>query len=522
MDFHDISLIQDQLFALSCLEDSLHEKLLQEWNNRFSVSTALLTRVDQQEDAFAIRNKVIEGINGHDYHLLPGSNVCAAVFLDLTQELTLEKLNVIYDTIAWLETRLNVTNQIVSYFGFVGTAGVFTKTQLQKNIELVQASVRNHHKLWLVAEPILKSQLSNFWKPSLLFLDLLRRDSQQTGNFSSQTDYADGCVGFFRYGEYKEEALQHVKKEIAVRERWLGDDGDFAFARQIEGLFKQQEEEVRRDFAAEASLQPTHPDMYPVGFWKIRKAKKGRNRVFEQARRQTEAAVNTTAENLIHQITEFYKGKIGDPKGCIVKQLTAADVSIGFVVNKSAATSKLREFQGESMIPTLEPLSYSKEGCTDRIGRYLEAALNYAITTAQNTAATELIDAYARLSVAEIEKKKTELSGELSKLRGELELLSEMETFCYNVINPMNGGRGMTKDFNPIMQTAGDRTTVFLACRRAEDWDWIQTVQLPYEAAVRYISDQCGGIVQPDKAPVKGLYAVYFACTAERLEDLLR
>lgn len=519
MPFVNISSITDKLMGFSCLEGELHEMLAEVWNERFSPKTALLTTVDMGETNRTIRANVIDRMENQGFQILPGNPCGFAVFLDLTKELNIDDLKQINEAVYRLESALGCNNQIVSYFGYAGKASLLDKKMVHANIQLVQSGMNRKHKVWLIATALRKGGLKNCWKPAVVFLDILRRDSMTTGQLSSNSQYPDGCVGFFRYREYDNDSLKKLQQEEIQVRRWLGKDGASEFKQVLSKTFNHLEEIARKQFMIEAPLQPVHPDMYPEKLFKKLDAKKNAGD-FARARIETESAVMATAKNIESQVTEFYLNELGNCKDYLMGLFEKADVSIEFVANAETLKDILTEFTGSDPMRAIDPLVYDKKGYQGPIQNYLNWALEHAIKVARKKAADSLLEAYAGFSGDRIQDERVRLGEELSRIVSDLQHVPNKEEFTISVLN---SGAGMSKDFNMVISADGDATEKFLLCRNKDDKQWIEKEVAVYSNEVKtaFINEQYGGVVHLDGASLKGLYAVHFACTERRLNDLL-
>lgn len=519
MPFVNISTITDKLMGFSCLEGELHKMLTEAWSARFSLRTALLATVAAGEAEQKIRAKVVDQMEAQSFQILPGDTCGFAVFLDLTKELVPENLNQVEEAISRLESALGCSKQIVSYFGYAGKASLLDQQLVKANINLIQNCTNRKHKLWLVATALRKTDRKNCWKPSVIFLDLLRRSSKISARFSSNAAYIDGTVGCFRYREYDNDMLNKLQQEEKQVKKWLDNGGSSEFKKALSSALNQLEEDVKKRFAVDASLQPIHPDMYPKGYFKTREAKRNVGD-FAIARQATEAAINTTVKNLEQQITEYYANEIGNYKNFLIKLFEKADVSIGFVTQKDSVKSILNDLITVEHSRVIEQLTYNKDGYLGPIQRHLSWALEHSVKVAKKKTAEGLLAAYASFSEAKIQEEHSRLADELSRIGADLQHVPDKSDFVESVLGT---GTGMSRDFTTVIAADGDATEKFLLCRKQADMQWIENGPANFVLDVEqvFIDEQFGGVARRDDADIKGLYAMYFACTEARLDNLL-
>lgn len=516
MPITDLSNVQTKMFGVSLLGDE-NKAMLQHWHDRFAASNSFFVAAREGESAADIAKNIIQIIRQSAIRVMDDS-LMLALFLDLRKPLQRESLQQLLGLPKMLEQLLGCENILINCFGYTGLIAFSPKQIIKNNILLFQELDNRTHKLWLVPDDALGSEQER-WKPTILFLDFLRRHPSPYRLLSAQ--HTQGSIGFMRYGEYQKAKRLHFQDRIVQLCNWIKDYGSGRFSERLSARVEALRQTARDMFLVDARIQPLHPDMFPKGFFNVQKAKHNKD-PFHNARTVSQSAVMATGKELTRQIEALFLDKTGDPKSYLIQLLQESSVSISFVTTRQELKKRILSLEETVYEPNPIYLPYNPEGYERTIEQYLKDIRETAITKAVNALVRRLVDACDALQPEEIRKKQSELSHALEESRTKLALLADLPSFCQNTFL---GGKGLLSPVHVHLALPGDDTLRILMCTNADDRNWIDsnvnTETLVNNNCMCYIDAHTGGIVRLDDTPVKCVFATYFDCTDRRLDDLL-
>ena len=516
MPITDLSNVQTKMFGVSLLGEE-NQAMLQHWNDRFATSNSFFVTAQEGESAEDIARNIIQIIRQSAIRVMDDS-LMLALFLDLCKPLRRESLQQLLNLPKMLEQLLGSQQILINCFGYTGLIAFSPKQIIKDNILLFQELDARTHKLWLVPDDALGSEKER-WKPTILFLDFLRRHPSPYRLLSAQ--HSQGSVGFMRYGEYQKAKRLHFQDRIVQLCNWIKDYGSGKFSERLSARVDALRQAARDTFLVDARIQPLHPDMFPKGFFHVQKAKHNKE-PFHNARTVSQTAVMATGQELTRQIEALFLEKTGDPKAYLIGLLQEANVSISFVASRQELKNRIKALEETVYEPNPIYLPYNPDGYAGTIERYLKDVRETAIIKATNALVRRLLDACDALRPEEIQNKQAELSHALEESRTKLALLADLPSFCQNTFL---GGKGLLSPVHVHLALQGDDTLRILMCTNADDRNWIDsnisTETLVNSNCMCYIDAHTGGIVRLDDTPVKCVFATYFDCTDLRLNDLL-
>lgn len=512
----DLSNVQTKMFGVSLLGEE-NTTMLQHWNDRFAPSNSFFVAAKDTDTVEDIAKNILEIVRQANVRTT-GGILMLALFLDLRKPLQRETLQKLMGLPKMLMELLYAGAVDINCFGYTGLIAFSPKQMIKDNILLFQEVANRNHKLWLVADDPLGSPEER-WKPSILFLDFLRRHPN-SGSLLA-TKHNEGSVGFMRYGEYRGDKREYYQAYIEKLQNWLEKNGSGAFSDRLAAKLADLRTAIREKFLIDANAQPLHPDMFPKGFFDIQKAKHN-NDPFRNARTISQSAVMATGNSMTQQILAYAREKMGDARQCLLQLLEEGNVSITFVDNRQDMKTRILAPLEGVFEPNPVYLPYNAEGYTDPIAKYLTAVRDTAVAKAINEFLHNLEAASETLCAERIREKRAELSRTMEECRTKLSAMPKLSDFCQGSFVE---GRDLISPVRANLSVSAGDTYRILMCRSAEDRNWIatnvDTVTIVNGNCLCYIDEHTGGIVHLDDAPVKCVFAAYYDCTDARLNDML-
>ncbi len=534
----DLTGVRRELFGISFLEES--QSAAKQWQARFRGDHAFWMEADANTRTEQIVLDLTALLDERNIRDRGGRSCVVALFVDGTQQLSEQIQAVITELAGKMRSVLNYSVDAQIQFCDMGKVGLGSRQVQRDNVRTLmglntKTSGTVQTRNCMVAQPVRGAERSNHWKAVMVYLDLLRRESQ-LGELMTLPDHnmkleaCPGHVGFLGYEEFNQEeraALQERKEQL---QNMLGKGGEEKFrtlvVRKREELIAQGKDR----FKIHPELHPIHPDMVipePTGIRVLfgnprTAAARGTNEKFKEAARLTREAVVGTAQCMEDEIGAWLSEEAKQAPETLKQWYLDAGLSIA-VKRKGNAMHNMLNLISVTM-PEDPPLSlaYNPDGYDEAIREYLTGCRDQALASGLEKVRQALLAEYDATTVEQWDEEEETLKMKKGQVEEELENCPDVPTICRELFVEQHGIRECQFSTTLPATIAGmSQSTVLLA--QGEEMDRILESVSTGGARVKkyYIRHPGGGIAQPDPAPMKALTIQYAQGNDKALEWLL-
>lgn len=505
MPTKNVDQVYCKLIGLSCLKGELSQKVSQEWESRFYTNEAFWHEIPQGQTAGDAVQQIARQISEQGIYSMNNMPVIAALFLDLTENLPAQQLEVALETPRLLSSASGCKLMILPVFGYLGTVAlVMDKNVLRQRVShiLEQLSATSvAAQLCMIADPLLNQMGSRHnWKAALIWLDALRRNSDPLSIWPSVQNLEGAGVGFIRYGEYDERKMEDLHNQSARLKKALEDTDDGPLYSRLEREHEEILRQIEAVYPVNGNDQPIHPDMNVSGCFNIKKTRRGMNPSFNAAQARTQGALQLTAERLRESIEARYLQKYADADQWLDLLFRESEIGVQLEEDGPKIRRILLQKVTAQVQPNLPPLSYCETGYAASVGSYLEMMRAWAAEHVWSELMSRLLSAYQARTNVYYEKKRTALAEEKKIVDARLGSLLNKQAL---IDRAARGADLPEADFYPTI--GGGAMTRLLFCRNQPDAQQCDKACMGSATAVYCVDEKCGGLKTVDSAPVKAL-----------------
>lgn len=523
----DISAVNCKLFGVSFLKDEEHEKMKKLWGENFYPYTAFFVRGEPGMQVTQIAQNLCLEIQRQNIPSVAGESVIIALFLDLTEEVSRERVEAMGKLPGLLQSALHCNVSVVFQFGYVGELAFSNASVQRENAKIIvdenikYADTGSRRQLCLVASPTLTIGGNQNWKAVAVFLDVLRRQANPTQLIPGTDDMQfNNDVGFLSYGEHsasQQLMLSNRSKHLA---RLLGNQGGEELRQAVEQRLAEMETTLAGKYHIDGSAFPLHTGLVveDTFFHKNKKkAAKGEYAPYNDARNSISLALSETArvmhEDIARWSEQWVKGALRDLEEIIDRK----EVGLELLEEQRSILSCL-DVQIEGIVqPQLPSLQYKEAGCLAEIVEYLEKTLAFRIKEGKQAYVDAIKEAYKSLAEQGFAKKKEDYSRELQLVNMRLSGMCDAREFYTRAVS---GHPDKQADFHPFLPTG--KENVFILVRGLDMQNIANSIASSFAAPPTYsISEKNGGTPILDDAPMKVLGVMFKDCDEQNLLDLI-
>lgn len=441
-----IGAMNSLLIGVSPMEEKQLGTLKTFWENRFrqDSSNAILVPVDIGGSAgdviSSISGKIME--QGITYI---GNPVVLAFFTDAREREQAEFLKRMESLPKRLQNALGCTVSVTIIFEYVGAYSVEIPEEAGRQAlrENVMDSIFPSARVFLVGRNVLTPESRN-WKAETAFLDALCR-----GSGTLFSELLSGSFGFLSYGDIdttQREQLEERKKWLEQRIEGGRDSG--SLEKEIRAYLERKlEREAQEACKPENNVYPIAPGMFVTGFFAKRKAKRGKNRLYNAACRETEEAVRQTKKDLYSYIMSIADELCAAAEQILNKVIEVSGVGFDVLQDMSVMKSVLSPVSNTRAEPSLRLTGkYEMSEIQNEIYRFLDSAFEFALMEARRKVMQALLNAYNSDFRKKLDGKRSDCRREIAEISNKLTLLPDLNTFCKEVLS----GRHFHSVFNPV------------------------------------------------------------------------
>lgn len=516
----NISSVQCKLIGISCLSGDERQKVQKEWESRLSGYDSLWVDAKQNQTALDLIKNITELAREKEFEIMGGQSVLVSVFLDLTKSPDEALLKEIVAVPKELSRILGCVVPLTLEFGYLAMFAFGDREALKANIRKVvdiniQDKTRRKQLCFVGTSPAWNQDEDVCWKPVMVCLDLLRRNSSPAAMVPVEGLDACNNIGFLRYGEYDEDRLHRLHAEKERTECALGDDGSLAFMSELSAALEKIENDVVEKYPVDGKNQPIHPEMFPKGFIETMKAKKGQP-PFATARTCTLQALKATADSLKHSIFDDYRKQIASAPDYLKKFIENSRMGIGLESDRKKMEELLAPQPLNVMEPLYPALNYNESGYEMEMDSYLKNVRRFAGAKCRYDFAKALLEAYRQIPDEEYIRRKEKLQKENTTVRNQISRLSTRE----DLIGKITAGDVLPKTAFTVTLAAG-HSAYWALTRDMEIGMELDKATAGLMATAYYIDPKFGGLNVRDNAPLKALQLLQFNCNEAILENLI-
>lgn len=521
----EVNQIHSFLIGLCCAKDGLRQQIHDNWEKRFSPHTSFLVDVDDGDEIRSIVLKAQAKLMEQRVTVPAGKSCVLAIFCDLTTQVNSAQLDVLDRSISMLSQALKCYMSTTIQFAYVGQVSLLEERAAVRNhiSAMVDRNIKQplRTQLLLVATPFLQTEGYELWKPSMLLLDLLRRNSNPPMLLPETPDgQENNDIGFLSYAEHDSVLREKLSAEVKELTRLVNPEGSERLSKAKQELLQRKKKDILADYPTNGGLQPQHPDMNvpDKGFFNKRKqAAKGKLDSFNIAMSQTLNAVLATANALYEEIMEVYKAAANHADALLEQLQKESGTGIPVLQDERKMLELLSYSDTAVRRPSSPNLFYSEKGYIFEIESFLSLYREYAIYSGAQILCEALCGAYKKKPLHTYEEQLDRLRHDLSEKTLRLDTTCEPEVFFENAYY---GSQNLMAEFFAPPSGSIDRTYVTV---RGSKFRYLESKEQGYAGNTSsfYFSETGSGITQPDNAPIKALRLTLLDCTSENLLSLI-
>lgn len=433
-----------QLIGLCCMkekqDDPVYSSLQKQWDESFRDNNSFWLDVCDM-DANTIAQELHQKMDAlglppafnQQYHIV--------VFHDLRKTLdtnAVEQINKLVQNFDDFFVSHSVA--MTTHYAYVGNFSVVDPKfeERKKQVGILQRSVDGNVRVILVSEQSPGYMNGECWEPVLTVTDILRRIGHNSPLNSIESEYR---VGFFTYRRY--DAKRRKDSEDVISQCTMRLERSNAVKsnlEKIEAEIKQKLDVLAADavskYKINGHMQPQHPDLIlPTGplnvFARRRALSKGGS--YDRAKRETEGAVEATAEKLAKGIKDEFA--LSDACADKVFEEITNNCSLYALQDGTVRSTIAGIKHSEPEAVTRLDLSYSPDGCEDRIDKFLNSKLCMAIYEARQMYCAAILAACDRHSENnDYEKMIQDTIKKKAEAKDTLDRLPNLNVFCADII----------------------------------------------------------------------------------------
>ncbi len=518
----DISTLHCKLIGVNCLPPGEGATVRKLWDERFHERAAFWVDAAPGDSVNAVFDRIRQVIMQQQIANMSNETCVVALFLDCTQSLDPDLLQALNDLPGQLHGRLSCHISLCCQFCWLGEMIPGERKALRERIAAMSQLNKQHHgrrQICLVAQPALAPSSEAYWKATIVCLDLLRRRTNPDDVLSPVgTGGANDDVGFLRYGEYDGEKLRQLTDRQARLQRSLSDQGEREFRDAVCATFRQLEAKISETIRPDGNAQPLHPGLFVTGYFKRKKARKGKNEEYNEAQRLTREAILSTGNEIVSQCIALSNAIAEDAPELLRQLLSSAAVGIALEENRQEMRRMLDMGLQRVDIPTAPALRYNEDGYAQEITQYFQEILRRGIYEAKVHLEKSLLAAYNAVPDDSFSTRRAQYRKELDGVKQELSYTIQESAFCESA---QRDGDKLKSGFSPRNATIGGITRRHLLCRVRETAQRLSGSYAHPGLSVSLIDGTAAGLKVVDSAPVKALHVLSFDCTPACLLDLI-
>lgn len=514
----DISTVYQHLIGVSFLDGQENERAYKAWEDRFQPELSVWTQVSpdqvkEENGDFLVMRDIVGSVNEQGRQGMTGLNVVLAGFLDMRRDDVAEQAELLRN-LGKRITRVGAILSLVIQFGFIGEIPSPNPKAVRDCVTMI--AQKQIARLCMVAQDAYDHGASkNNWKTVAIMLDVMRRSAAPDSMLPYPGGAAVNVIGFAKYAEFNQKKLSDLLDEKERLMRALSDHGDMEFHTSLTELLNTIDTRAEKDYPVDGAAHPIHPGMIvEPGIMKMgwKKAKNGKDQVYNEAAAATTKAVEETARRMRAGMMEKYVPDLEQAKDMIRKLIAESGLGVKRVVSMLDKGASL----GVSVDPQRHPgslmLPFQENGCADLIHSHLVASRIYNTYLCKKALMEKLEEAFAQLD-SEYRAMIPALEKQLQKLNTKLSRVHDRETYMGMVTG---SGNQMETCFHPIM--GGGDSRKFVLWREAEDGADLQKMAPSFNYC---INKTYGSLKRVDDAQSKAVHVFFDMCSQESLSDLI-
>lgn len=529
----DISVVHHKLIGLNFLNEEAGSQVRALWVKRFDERSTFWVDAPASATTDSVYDDICNQLTQQGIHSMNRESCIFSMFLDLTNPLTRQQLDILAELPNRMHVELGCTITFIFEFTYLGQLRKEQRSDLRERLAQLSAEntsprcVNIQRQICVVAKPRLAGTSLRHWQAAIVTMDILRRRK----NVSSSTSVAgsggaNNDVCFLRYGEYDDQLRAKLIHRQGELEKLLGDGGETEFRIAVGKCFQSLEDKIEKEVSFSASSQPLHHDMYINGFGlfsgvngKRSRARQGKYPPFNAAQEASLEAVQATGDEITTMALAIGRKLAEQAPALLQDMLERSGVGIRLEGDRARMEHALNVSLEEPTDLFCLSLRYNEDGYTQEIQSYFDLTLRRAVYEAKKTLRGALQAAYGAITADGLRSREDALRNELNQVKHELSLIPTEKDFCSSVGTT---GELMNYSFNPksaMLHTIPQR---YLLCLQEQTAQRLSgTYEVPGGLTVLLVNGAAAGLKSMDTPPIVGLHILSFDCSDMLLHTLI-